>query len=79
MKGRGAKGSRVGATVGHCEPPSPPEKRVLRARILRERETDTVGQALVLRGKTPEESIEIMFDMAESMEEIAKVVEVTWK
>jgi hypothetical protein len=34
---------------------------------------------LVLRGKTPEESIEIMFDMAESMEEIAKVVEVTWK
>jgi hypothetical protein len=75
MKGRGAKGSRVGATGRHSGPPSSPEKIVFRARIRRKREIDTVGQALVLRRKTPEESIEIMFDMAESMEDIAGAVE----
>jgi hypothetical protein len=77
MKGRGVKWSRVGKAVEHSRPLSPLEKRLLRAQILRERETDTVGQALVLRRKTPEESIEIMFDMAESMEDIAKAVEAT--
>jgi hypothetical protein len=46
-----------------------------RAKVLREREIDTVGEALMLRGKPPEESIEIMFDMVESVEDLAKAVE----
>jgi hypothetical protein len=46
-----------------------------RAKVLREREIDTVGEAFMLRGKPPEESIEIMFDMVEFLEDLAKAVE----
>jgi hypothetical protein len=36
-----------------------------------------VGEALVLRGKPPEESIEMMFDMVEFVEDFSKAVETT--
>lgn len=49
-----------------------------RAKVRREREIDTVGEALMLRGKPPEESIEIMFDMVEFAEDLAKAVEDAW-
>ena len=56
---------------------STPSLRAFRAKVLREREIDTVGEALLLRGKPPEESITIMFDMVEFAEELAKAVEDT--
>jgi hypothetical protein len=34
-----------------------------------------VGEALMLRETPPEESIEIMFDMVESVEDLARAVE----
>jgi hypothetical protein len=54
-----------------------PSLSAFRAGVLREREIDTVGEALVLRAKPPEESLEIMFDMAEFVEDLAKAVEGT--
>jgi hypothetical protein len=48
--------------------------RAFRARARREREIDTIGEALLLRGRPPEESIEMMFDMVEFAESLSKVV-----
>ncbi len=72
---RGAKRSRAGFAKGQDKTPGLVEKVAFRSRVLREREVDTVGQALVLRGRPPEESIEIMFDMVEFVEDLAKAVE----
>lgn len=71
---QGANRSRARFAKGHGSTPS---LRAFRAKVLKDREIDTVGEALLLRGKPPEESIEMMFDMVEFVEDLSKAVETT--
>jgi hypothetical protein len=72
VRRRGAEHSRVKLLKGQKNTPS---LRAFLARILREREIDMLREALMLRGKPPEESIGIMCDMPEFVEDLAKAVE----